>query len=127
MDTDKEKNHTLVQTTKNIALEVLKAEPTLQLQGDGTHCYEVAPIPGDRLSSAELQRCSAAVTLMEELMAIIGRKYYDVIAAAEQALYQYCFARVRNIIPDAVLSDVTDILSSMVRVDPPVHYYLKQL
>lgn len=126
MDTKERNDNILVQTVKRVVLDVLKDEPTLRLQADGACCYEIAPIPGDCLSSAEMQRINTEAP-MNELLAIIGGKYYDVISAAEQALYQYCFAKVRDVIPDAAQSDVMEILGGMVRIDPPIQYYLKQL
>lgn len=126
MNTNKNSDDTLVQTVRKVVLAVLKDEPTLRLQADGVCCYEIAPIPGDCLSSAEMQRINTEAP-MNELLAIIGGKYYDVISATEQALYQYCFTKIRDVIPDAVQSDVMEILGSMVRIDPPIQYYLKQL
>lgn len=127
MDTKERNDNILVQTIKKVVLDVLKEEPTLQLQAAGVYCYEIAPIPGDCLSEAEMQWINAATAPMEELLAIVGGKYYDVISAAEQALYQYCFTKVRDVIPDAAQSDVMEILGGMVRIDPPIQYYLKQL
>jgi len=126
MNTNKNSDDTLVQTVKKVVLDVLKDEPTLRLQADGVCCYEIAPIPGDCLNSIEMRRMNTG-TPINELLAIIGGKYFDVISAAEQALYQHCFIKVQDIIPDAEQTDVMEILSCMVRIDPPIQYYLKQL
>lgn len=126
MNTNKNSDDTLVQTVKKIVLDVLKDEPTFRLQADGVCRYEIAPIPGDCLNSIEMRRINTEAP-MNELLAIIGGKYFDVISAAEQALYQHCFIKVRNIVPDAAQTDVMEILSRIVRIDPPIQYYLKQL
>ena len=34
---------------------------------------------------------------------------------------------VRNLIPSAEQAEIMDVLSSAVRADPPIHYYMEQL
>ena len=86
METDRT-NDTLIQTIRRIVLEALKGETTLR-EIDGVYSYEVTPIPGDRLSEKEMQRISAADVPEEELLAIIGGRYFDIVSASEQGIYQ---------------------------------------
>lgn len=58
MGTDRA-NDILIPTIRRSVLEVLKDEETLK-ETDGVYSYEVAPIPGDRLSEKEIQRIQTA-------------------------------------------------------------------
>ena len=125
MGTDRA-NDILIQTIRRTVLEVLKDEATLK-ENDGVYSYEVAPIPGDRLSEKELQRIESAAVPEKMLLAIIGGKYFDVLSADEQGFCQYCAEKVRKLIPSAEQAEIMDVLSSAVRADPPIHYYMEQL
>lgn len=119
-------NDILIQTIRRTVLEVLKDEETLK-EIDGVYSYEVAPIPGDRLSEKEIQRIKTAAVPEDVLVEIIGGKYFDVLSADEQGFCQYCAEKVRNLIPSAEQAEIMDVLSSAVRADPPIHYYMEQL
>lgn len=125
MGTDRA-NDILIQTIRRTVLEVLKDEATLK-ENDGVYSYEVAPIQGDRLSEKEIRRIESADVPEEVLLTIIGGKYFDVISASEQGLYQYCVNKVRDSIPSAEQAGIIDALASVIRVDPPIHYYMEQL
>lgn len=119
-------NDAFIQTVRSIVLEVLKGQATLK-EIDGVYSYEVAPIPGDRLSEKEMRRIKSADVPEEVLLAIIGGKYFDMLSASEQGLYQYCVNKVRDSIPSAEQAEIIDALASVIRVDPPIHYYMEQL
>ena len=125
MGTDRA-NDILIQTIRRTVLEVLKDEETLK-ETDGVYSYEVAPIPGDRLSEKEIQRIKAADAPEEVLMEVIGGKYFDVLSSSEQGFCQYCAEKVRNLIPTAEQAEIMDVLFRAVCADPPIHYYMEQL
>lgn len=125
METDRT-NDVFIQTIRRVVLEVLKGESALK-EIDGVYSYEVVPILGDRLSETDIKCIRYSDTPEEALLAIIGGKYFDVLSASEQGLYQYCVNKVRDLIPSAEQAEIIDVLSSMIRVDPPVHYYMEQL
>lgn len=125
METDRT-NDVYVEIIRNVVRVALKSEPTWK-EIDGVFSYEVAPIPGDRLSEKEIHRIESADIPEDVLRAIIGGKYFDVISASEQGLFQYCAEKVRESMPFAEQAEILDVLSGLIRVDPPVRYYMEQL
>lgn len=126
MNINKTKDITLMQTAQKVILDTLKDEPTLRRENE-SYVYEVSPIPGDRLSFAEIQQINASINPTEKLFFLIGGKYFDAISAAEQGLYQYCLGKIQNEIPGAAHADIMDVLSQIVHVDPPVQFYMEQV
>lgn len=118
-------NDTLTQTVKAVVLDVLK-DVTLK-EIDGVYTFEVAPIPVDKLSHEEVHRISTADNPESKLLEVVGGRYFDMIDTTEQNFYQSCVARVQELMPNSETADIINVLAHVVRINPPVAYYMAQL
>ena len=118
-------NDTLTQMVKAVVLDELK-DATLT-EKDGVYSFEVSPIPGDRLTDEEMQSILTADDPETQLLAVVGGRYFDVIDASEQNFNQICIAKVQERVPDCEAADIMSVLNYMVRIYPPIAYYMAQL
>ena len=116
---------TLTQMVKAVVVDELK-DVALN-EKDGVYSFEVAPIPGDKLTDKEAQSILAADDPEAKLFAVVGGRYFDVIDATEQNFNQICIAKVQELVPDFEAADIMKILNCMVRINPPIAYYMAQL
>lgn len=110
-----------------VVYELIKDAPELRKSPDGVYQYEVGPISGDHLDKTTVQKALATDCPDEVILQAVGGKYFDAIDAAEQALYQSCWAKIKTMLPDEAGQKVSLLLSQKVTIHAPVSYYKKQL
>lgn len=115
----------LMQMTKAVVLDELKNASLTEK--DGVYSFEVAPIPGDKLTDKEAESILTADVPETKLLAIVGGRYFDVIDATEQNFNQICIAKVQELVPDLEAADIMDVLNYVIRINPPIAYYVAQL
>lgn len=110
-----------------VVYEHIKDATTLWKSEDGVYHYEVNPIPRDHIDKTAVQTALAADFPDDAILQAIGGKYFDAIDAAEQALCQSCLAKMKVVLPNEALREISLLLSQKVIIHAPISYYKRQL
>lgn len=109
-----------------VVYALIKDATALWKSADGVYHYEVNPIPGDHIDKTTVQTALAADFPDDAILQAIGGKYFDAIDAAEQALCQSCLAKMKLVLPNETLREISLLLSQKVIIHAPISYYKRQ-